>query len=380
VTARRGLLAAFALGVGAVIGLLDSSPGWDSTGITAGALFVTAAVFAGIVVHTYAADGGAAAARMPERAGDELTLEGGRFRVSFRALAFLLVLVVALATGGAYVLLRGVWSGDRSIAIFAHRGASLEAPENTLAAFRLAGEQHTDYVELDVQETSDGVVVVAHDADLMKVARSPLKIWEATAEHLRSVDIGSYLGPQFAGERVPTLAEALAACKGVCRVDIELKDYGHNQQLEERVIALVTAAGMENDIVTMSLSRDFVERMKRLRPEWTSGLLSAKAVGDLSGVRADFLAVEKAMATRRFVRRAHRAGKQVYVWTVDDPARMIRMIGLGVDGLITNRPDVARAVLDRYAGMSEAERLFVFVMTSLGAEADVTPPAAELRP
>jgi len=239
---------------------------------------------------------------------------------------------------------------------------------------------HTDYVELDVQESQDGVVVVVHDADLMKVGGSPLKIWDATADQLRRVDIGSRVGPQFKDERVPTLAEALAACKGVSRVDIELKDYGHDQRLEERVVELVEAAGMENSIVTMSLSRDMVATMKRLRPAWTSGLLSAKAIGNLSGLPVDFLAVEKAMDTRRFIRGAHRAGKPVYVWTVDDPARMIRTIGLGADGLITNRPDVAREVLDRYARMTEAERLFLFVMTTLGAEEDLTPPEAELRP
>ena len=137
---------------------------------------------------------------------------------------------------------------------------------------------------------------------------------------------------------------------------------------------------MENDIVTMSLSRDMVEKMKRQRPAWTSGLLSAKAAGDLSRLRADFLAVEKAMVTRRFLRAAHSAGKPVYVWTVDDPSRMIRMIGLGVDGLITNRPEVAREVLDRYARMTQAERLFVFVMNALGAEHDVAPPESEQRP
>jgi len=224
------------------------------------------------------------------------------------------------------------------------------------------------------------VFVVVHDSDLMKVGGSPLKIWEGDAEQLRAVDIGSYFNPGFRNERVPTLAEALAACKGVSRVDIELKFYGHNQRLEERVVELVEAAGMENQIVTMSLSRDMVAKMKRLRPAWTSGLLSAKALGDLSGVAADFLAVEKSMATRRFIRRAHRAGKPVYVWTVDDPARMVRMMGLGVDGLITNRPDVAREVLDRYARMSEAERLLFFVMTTLGAEEDVTPPESEQRP
>jgi glycerophosphoryl diester phosphodiesterase len=219
-----------------------------------------------------------------------------------------------------------------------------------------------------------------HDNDLMKVGGSPLKVWDSTAEQLHAVDIGSGFDARFSSERPPTLAEALAACKGVSRVDIELKFYGHNQRLEERVIEIVEAAGMQNDIVTMSLSRDMVAKMKQLRPAWTSGLLTAKAVGDLTGVPADFLAVEKAMATRRFIRNAHRAGKPVYVWTVDDPAKMVRMIGLGVDGLITNRPGVAREVLDHYMRMTEAERVLLFIVTSFGAEPDVTPQASELRP
>jgi glycerophosphoryl diester phosphodiesterase len=350
---------------------------WGTASLLVG--IVTAAVFAWIVVRAYDAGPGAAAARLPEPFRDELTIEGRRLRVSARAAAGLLGGALILATGAAYLLLRDAWT-DRPVTIFAHRGASIEAPENSLAAFRRASELHTDYVELDVQESQDGVVVVVHDSDLMKIGGSPLKIWEATAEQLRAVDIGSRVGPKFKDERVPTLAEALAACKGVSHVDIELKFYGHNQRLAERVVELVEAAGMEHDIVTMSLSREMVRSMKGLRPGWTSGVLSAKAIGDLSGVPADFLAVEKAMATRRFVRVAHRAGKPVYVWTVDDPARMIRMIGLGVDGLITNRPDVARAVLDRYRRMTEAERLFLFVMTTLGAEEDVKPPESELRP
>jgi glycerophosphoryl diester phosphodiesterase len=366
---------------GSVAGLLVFVGGlavaWGTASLVVGV--VVAASFAWIVVRVYAADGGAAEARLPERFGDELTLEGGRWRLSFRALAGALAVAVVLAAGLAYLLMRVAWT-DRPVSVFAHRGAAAQAPENTLAAFRLAGTFRTDYVELDVQESLDGVVVVVHDSDLMKIGRSPLKIWEGTADQLRGVDIGSTFDPRFDKERVPTLAEALAACKGVSRVDIELKDYGHDERLEERVVELVEAAGMQDQVVTMSLSRDMVAKMKRLRPGWTSGLLTAKAIGDLSGVSADFLAVEKAMATRRFLRAAHRAGKPVYVWTVDDPARMIRMIGLGVDGVITNRPDVAREVLDRYGRMTQAERLFLFVMTTLGAETDVVPPSNELRP
>lgn len=338
-----------------------------------------AAFFAWIVLRAYAAHGRDAAARLPAPFAGELTIEGRRWRVSFRALAALLAGAVILATAAAVLALRATGSG-RPVAIFAHRGAAAETPENTLAAFRLAGTERTDYVELDVQESSDGVVVVVHDNDLMKIGASPLKIFESTAEQLRAVDIGSGFDRRFSSERVPTLAEALAACKGVSRVDIELKDYGHNDRLEARVVELVEAAGMQDSIVTMSLSRDMVAKMKRLRPGWTSGLLTAKAVGDLTGVPADFLAVEKATATRRFIRNAHRAGKPVYVWTVDDPAKMIRMIGLGVDGLITNRPGVAREVLEHYTRMTEAERLLLFIVTSFGAEADVTPPPGELRP
>ena len=350
---------------------------WGAASLAVGV--VMAALFAWIVVRVYIADGGAPDARLPDRFDGELNIEGRRFRVSPLGLVAMLAGAVVLATGAAYLVMRSAWT-DRPVSIFAHRGASLEAPENSLAAFRLAGRMRTDYVELDVQESQDGVVVVVHDSDLMKAGGSPLKIWEATAEQLRAVDIGSRAGPQFAAERVPTLAEALAACKGVSRVDIELKSYGHNERLEERVVSLVEAAGMQDAIVTMSLDREMVVKMKRLRPAWTSGLLTAKAIGDLSGVPADFLAVEKAMATRRFIWRAHRAGKPVYVWTVDDPARMVRMIGLGVDGLITNRPDVARAVVDHYARTTQAERLFLFLMTTLGADEDMTPPESEQRP
>jgi glycerophosphoryl diester phosphodiesterase len=166
--------------------------------------------------------------------------------------------------------------------IIAHRGSSWTAPENTLAAFRLAAEQRTDFIELDVQESADGQVLVAHDSDLMKVAREATKIWEGDAATLRAVDIGSYKDPSFAAERVPTLAEALAVCMGKCKVVVELKSYGHNQQLEQRVIDVVEAAGMQNDCIFMSLDHAMARRLKELRPSWRVGLLVAKSIGDLT--------------------------------------------------------------------------------------------------
>ena len=339
----------------------------------------SASLFALILARLFLATGPAAELSLPTRFHNQPEVEGKRFQVSWAMLIGGLALAVMLASELAYVLMKDTWT-NRLVLVFAHRGASASRPENTLASFRRAGEEHADFVELDVQESSDGVVLVAHDRDLMKVARSPLQIWSSPAQQLREVDIGSYFSPEFKDERVPTLAEALGVCKGVCRMDIELKDYGKSQHLEERVVELVETAGMQNDIVTMSLNRRMVENMKRLRPKWTAGLLAAKALGEPSRLPFDFLAVESRMATRSFIRAAHAAHKPVYVWTVNDPQRMVRMIGLGADGLITDRPALAREVLARYAEISQAERLLLFAMTQFGVREEISEPEDEFRP
>ncbi len=288
--------------------------------------------------------------------------------------------IILLAIAGVATLVFLVSRGQRQVVVLAHRGSSATAPENTLAAFRLAAEQGADYFELDVQESSDGVVVVVHDRDLMKIGASPMKIWEHTADALRTVDIGGRIGPQFSQERVPTLAEALAVAKGRCKVVVELKSYGHNQHLEEKVAEIVEAAGMQDSCIYMSLDHDMVRRMKELRPGWRCGVLAAKAMGDLTTLKADFLAVEARVATGPFVRRAHRARQDVYVWTVNDPAWMLTAIGFGVDGLITDKPDVARIVVGRHAGMSDAQRVLVALLVRLGARTDALQAEDALRP
>jgi glycerophosphoryl diester phosphodiesterase len=340
---------------------------------------VSAALFALILVRFFLTTSPVPQLDLPAPFRDELEIEGKRLRVSWAALVGGLAVGIVVASGLAYLLMKDTWT-DRLVLVFAHRGASASAPENTLASFRRAAEEHTDFVELDVQESSDGVVVVAHDRDLMKVARSPLQIWSSTEQQLREVDIGNWFSVTFRDERMPTLAEALAVCKGVCRVNIELKDYGKSRRLEESVVELVEAAGMRNDIVTMSLNRTMVDNMKRLRPNWTAGLFAAKAIGQPNRFPYDFLAVESRTATRRFIRAAHAAHKSVYVWTVNDPQRMIRVIGLGADGLITDRPALAREVLTRYAAMTQAERLLLFAMSELGVREEISEPEDNLRP
>ncbi len=280
----------------------------------------------------------------------------------------LLALLCVLGLGSALVgvlALNSVRLED-DVQITAHCGGAIKAPENTLAAITQAILDQTDWVEIDVQESKDGVVIVAHDSDLKKVSGANLKIWEGTADELRAIDIGSAFGPEFHGERVPTLDEVLKACRGKTRVNIELKYYGHNQNLEQKVVDLVEANGMESDVVVMSLKTEGIDKVKSLRPQWKVGLLTAAAVGNLTRADADFLAVSTKLANRRFIQEAHRKGKDVHVWTVNDRRMMSTMISRGADNLITDDPGLARQVLNEWAELSLAERLLIDLALRLG--------------
>jgi glycerophosphoryl diester phosphodiesterase len=335
---------------------------------------LTSGMFALLTVRLYVLSGIGDNVELPMTLLEEESPETGR-RFTRRQLLVGLAAAVVLAVVLGYVVLDGVQTGD-DVLVIAHRGAAGEAPENTLAAFALAIEQGADYVELDVQETADGEVVVIHDSDLMKVGDSSLRISEGTAEQLRAVDIGRWFAPEFTGQRVPTLAEVLTLCRGRARVIIELKYYGHNDRLEERVVEIVERLGMQDQIVTMSLKYDMVQKMKSLRPGWPAGLLTARAVGDLTTTSADFLAVNHAIASAAFVNHAHAAGKEVYVWTINDAINMSRMITLGVDGLITDFPAQAREVIVARQAMSSAERLLLAAAFYVGFDPG-EPPASE---
>jgi glycerophosphoryl diester phosphodiesterase len=257
------------------------------------------------------------------------------------------------------------------VEIIAHRAGAAVAPENTLAAARQAIADGADWIEIDVQETKDGEVVVLHDRDFMRLARSNLKIWETSAADLKKLDIGLWFSPEFINERVATLRDMLELCKGKVGVNIELKHYGHATRLEERVIEIVESTGMERHIVIMSLDSASVRKMKSLRPNWKVGLLTGVAIGNLSKQTADFFAVSMKIAERKFIRSTHKHDKQVQVWTVNDPATMSVMIGRGVNGLITDEPATARTVLAERGEMGVVQRLLVEFADDLGVDPEL---------
>jgi glycerophosphoryl diester phosphodiesterase len=256
--------------------------------------------------------------------------------------------------------------------VIAHRGASADAPENTMAAVRMAVEAAADWVEIDVQESADGSVMVFHDSDFKRMGGPAKGIWELRDSEIANIDVGSWKSPEFAAERTPYLSDVLALCKGRSGVLIELKYYGHDQRLEERVVELVEAAGMDDQVMVMSLSHQGVRKIRQLRPHWQIGLLSTVALGNVTKLDVDFLGLNARTTSRRLVREAAKRGVRIHVWTVNRPVDMANMLARGVDGLITDDPGLARQVLQEREDATFGEKLLLELAAVLGKP----PPAA----
>jgi len=250
--------------------------------------------------------------------------------------------------------------------VIAHRGGAAVAPENTMAAFRRGIADGADWLELDVQEDADGTVVVEHDRDFMRAAGAKLEVWQATKEDLADLEIGSSFAPEFSDQRVPTLREVLELAKGKSGVFIELKYYGHDVSLEQKVVDLVEETGMTDHIVIMSLNYDGVRKTAALRPDWTYGLLNAVAIGDLTRLDVNFLALTANATTVPLIRRSHKRGMKIYAWTIDDPVQMWVMMSRGVDGIITDRVALANNVKELRSEVTPVGRFIVWIAGEIG--------------
>lgn len=247
-------------------------------------------------------------------------------------------------------LLTSLIAPTQPVVNVAHRGASAYAPENTLAAFRLAQTQHADLFELDVQETRDHELILMHDTTLSRTTdaeqvfpgRSPWSVGDFTLAEIRRLDAG--------GEGVPTLGETLRAMEsGPLGLLLEIKKPHLYPGIEGRVadeLGRNPAWLGEGRLIVQSFSWESMRTFHRAMPQVPIGLLGTPSTADLAGLSrfADQINPPYGTLTASYVRRVHRLGMEVYAWTVDDQDTMRRMISLGVDGIITNRPDVLHGV------------------------------------
>jgi len=244
-----------------------------------------------------------------------------------------------------------------SVDITAHRGSSARAPENTLAAMTAAIEDGSDYIELDVQTCADGTVVVLHDGDLMRVAGDARRVEDLRLAELQQIDVGRRFSEQFAGQHVPTLAEVIHLIRGRVKLNIELKYNRPDPKLIPAVREVLRAEQFLDQCVITSLEASAVREFQEAEPTALTGLIVTAAIGRITGLQSDFLSVAAPQATPEFIRKAHRAGKQVHVWTVNEPQAMLQMIENGADNLITDKPDVLRTVLEERSRLSDPEKV-----------------------
>ena len=264
--------------------------------------------------------------------------------------------LVAFAVGAGWFLTSRL-DLQEDAAITAHRGASVAAPENTLAAFRAALAAGATYIELDVQHTRDRQIVVVHDADLMRMGGDPRKVGELTAAEIRTIDIGRKYDAKFTGETPPTLAEVIDLVRGRMKLNIELKYNVPDPGLAPAVVELLRREDVLDQVVITSLDYAALKQVASIEPRLRTGHIITASVGNVLRTEADFLSLNSAQATASLVRRAHRAGKEVHVWTVNQPEVMLRMIERGVDNLITDDPALVARVLRERAALSTPEIL-----------------------
>ncbi len=225
--------------------------------------------------------------------------------------------------------------------VIAHRGASGTCPENTLAAFRRATALGVDMIELDVQLTRDEAVVVIHDWTLDRTTDGYGPVRHRSLAEIGRLDAGSWFGPAFVGERVPTLEEVLAAVP--VPLNVELKPAG-DDGLEGRVLAVVMAAGSLERVVFSSFELPALERLRSRSRGATLAVLwetapIIEAVQWAERVAATALHLRKDTLTPEALAEAGVAGLPVRVWTVNDRSEMARLATLGVEGVFTDYPE-----------------------------------------
>lgn len=228
--------------------------------------------------------------------------------------------------------------------VFGHRGASAEAPENTLCAFRLAMEQGADGVELDAWCCGTGEVVVIHDLETRRTAGGTLLVPEAPLGALRALDAGCHKGERFTGERIPLLAEVLEALPGAL-FNVELKGRGGDGRVAAAAAGVIRDARAEERVLVSSFDFRLLAAFRKLAPSLPLGLLYEE--GHLLRLRTHFSALwlkaaavhpEARLCTAARMEAWKARGLLVNVWTVDAPEEARRLAVLGATGLITNLP------------------------------------------
>jgi glycerophosphoryl diester phosphodiesterase len=237
--------------------------------------------------------------------------------------------------------------------IFAHRGASAHAPENTLAAFREAIREGALAVEFDVKLTADGEVILLHDQTVDRTTDGGGELRKLPLAALLELDAGGWFDERYRGERIPTLAQVFEVYGRKLFMNIELTNYATPRDaLVEKTANLVTQFGLEEHVLFSSFFPSNLRKAERLLPEVPRGLLAwpgllgawGRNIGYRSA-RYQALHPHLSTVTKRMIQDVQGFGRRIHAWTVNQEADMLRLFSMGVDGIFTDDPALALRVL-----------------------------------
>ena len=269
-----------------------------------------------------------------------------------RRIAYAVIMAAALVADACYLLISFNNNPFENVAIFhetkvmAHRGASTEAPENTMAAFQKAIDDMADYIELDVQLTNNGEVIVMHDSNAYRTTGVDANIVNMTYKEVKTLDAGSWFSDEYVGENVPSLKEVLELTQGKIKLNIELKPADNGTALAKNTVRLIEKYNMVNDCVITSFSESVLKAVKTYNQEIKVGYILSAAYGDFYDMKnVDFFSVNAAFLSKRTIDAIHNSGKRVYAWTVNNKESIKNLTNKGVDGIITDNPVLARETI-----------------------------------
>lgn len=319
-------------------------------GVAAGAITIILIIFSNFMVPIAFAYTSAMYIKYRFDRGEEIPAfvpKVGRYKKTGKVVSVIIVLSLVLnliyvTIGNSRDFLSNVQLLNHPT-VTAHRGDSYTAPENTIPAIQQAINNHADYVEIDVQQTKDGEIILMHDTSLKRTTGLRQAVWNTTYEQIAKLDAGAWFSRAYINTKVPTLKEAIEVCKNKIDMNIELKPSGHDRDFEQKVVDLILEAGIEKECVVASMSYNSIKKVKELAPQIQTVYVTSVAYGWFDSLEyADIVSIEASFLTSKLVNQLHENKKRVYAWTVNDTAMVQTLIDLGVDSIITDDPVMVR--------------------------------------
>lgn len=282
------------------------------------------------------------------------------------SLAVLSLIIIGAMTYRYSYLFESV---DRPL-VCAHRGDNVNAPENTMPSFELAASENLKWIELDVHQTSDGVIVCNHDSTIKRVTGRNLAIHDVTYEELSRIELGPWMPGEYEHVHICTLREALELAKeNDMNVQVELKGHADDKNFEENVLAVINETGMHDNVMVICQDASRLQRIMELDPTITKGYCMVIAVGDLNDIEyTDNITIEESYVTPELVRAMHEKGIKVFCWTVDLDDTVQYLVSCDVDVIGTDNPMLINNALDKAdysGGLARAAHILMHMIANM---------------